>query len=344
MLRSAVLILLAVLLFASASESFGRPKTDVIALGNGDRITCEIKQLKRGKLKVKTDDMGTIDVKWEKIVALASSFYFRIETSEGRRLFGAMQLQDGDSLTVVGIRSWTSIPKRDVVEITPIETSFWSRFDGSLSFGFSYTKASHVAQVTFDWANLFRTERNLLDLKAKTIITDKGSSDGTARNVDVKLSYNRLLRPKWTGNTTAAFQRNDELALRRRLLLSLGMGANPVKTNSSLLLVTAGVAVSSEVAKDSTRSTESLEGVLSGSYSLFHYDSPKTEISTGITWYPSLTENERHRVDLDLKLRREIVKDFSFDISFYFSYDSKAPSGEGEKKDYGVVTSLGWSY
>lgn len=344
MFRPAVPILLAILLLATASECLGRPKTDVVVLGNGDRVTGEIKQLARGKLKVKTDDMGTVEIEWDKIASLEGNYYFRVETSDGRRLFGALHLEQGDSLTVVGGRVRTRLPKLRAVEITPIEASFWSRFDGSLSFGFSYTKASNVAQVTFDWTNLYRTERNLIDLKAKTIITDKGAENRTARNIDVKLGYNRLLRRKWTGNVSGLFQRNDELALKRRTLLSVGTGANPIKSNRSLLLATLGIAVSSEVAKDSTQSRESLEGVLTTSYSLFHYDSPKTEISTSITWFPSFTQSGRHRIDADLKLRRELLSDLFFDISLYVAYDSRAVSDEGEKDDFGVVTSLGWSY
>ena len=43
-----------------AAPGFARPKTDVVVLDNGDRITCEIKKLQRGKLTISTDASGTI--------------------------------------------------------------------------------------------------------------------------------------------------------------------------------------------------------------------------------------------------------------------------------------------
>lgn len=43
------------------------PKTDVVVLANGDRITCEIKTLARGRLTVKTDAFGTVSIKWDHV-------------------------------------------------------------------------------------------------------------------------------------------------------------------------------------------------------------------------------------------------------------------------------------
>ena len=49
------------------------------------------------------------------------------------------------------------------------------------------------------------------------------------------------------------------------------------------------------------------------------------------------------RGNLDVSLRREIISDLFFDISFYESYDSAPPSG-AETTDYGIVTSLGYKF
>ena len=86
------------------------------------------------------------------------------------------------------------------------------------------------------------------------------------------------------------------------------------------------------------------EGVLRASYSLFKYDSPKADISTSLNFFPSLTESDRYRLDFDVKIRKEMITDLFFDVSYYTNFDSKSPSGEGEKTVYGIVTSIGWSY
>ena len=63
--RAATLAALVVLL---ASTVFAQGKTDVVTLVNGDRITCEVSKLERGRLELKTDDIGTIYIEWDNVV------------------------------------------------------------------------------------------------------------------------------------------------------------------------------------------------------------------------------------------------------------------------------------
>jgi hypothetical protein len=346
MSRRAVTIFISTVLLLSADQAFARPKTDHVILKNGDRLTCEIKQLARGKLQVKTDDMGTIDIEWDEIAGLDSDFYFRVEDSHGLRLYGSIQITEGDEvLRIIGGMMVASLELSTVVEIFPIEKGFWARLDGSLSIGFSYTKASDVAQLTFDWANRFQTERNRYDFGAGAIVTSKSAEDSSlTRRYNVSFDYYRLLRSRWSGSGNAALERNDELSLQRRFLIGTGLGFSPIKTSHDILMFSLGIALNSELATGATTPTQSAEGVISGDYQRFRYDSPKTDIRTSLVFYPSLTESQRYRLAYKLKLRRELIKDFFFDIDFYTDYDSDAPSGEGEEYDYGIITSLGYTY
>ena len=346
MSRRAVTTIISIFLILSAGSASARPKTDHVLLKNGDRITCEIKQLARGKLKVKTDDMGTIDIEWDEIAGLDSDFYFRVEDSNGLRLYGSIQITEGEEvLRVIGGMMIASLELSTVVEIFPIETGFWDRLDGSLSIGFSYTKASEVAQLTFDWANRFSTEKNRYDFNAGAIVTETSAEDSAlTRRYDVTLAYYRLLRNRWTGSGNISFERNDELSLQRRIQPGVALGYSPIKTSHDILMFSLGIALNSELATGGTTPTQSAEGVISGNYQRFQYDSPKTDIRTGLDFYPSLTQSGRYRLSYKLKLRRELIKDFFFDIDFYTDYDSDAPSGEGEEYDYGIITSLGYTY
>src|SRR5262245_18487330 len=58
------------LLFIAASPAIAwasHGKVDRVTLTIGDRITCEIIRLVRGKLTVKTDALGTVSIEWNKI-------------------------------------------------------------------------------------------------------------------------------------------------------------------------------------------------------------------------------------------------------------------------------------
>ncbi len=50
------------------------------------------------------------------------------------------------------------------------------------------------------------------------------------------------------------------------------------------------------------------------------------------------------RGQFDARIRREIVDDLFLDLVLYSTYDSDPPSGTDVKSDYGVITSLGWSF
>ena len=52
----------------------------------------------------------------------------------------------------------------------------------------------------------------------------------------------------------------------------------------------------------------------------------------------------RFRADANVQMRIEIVKDFFFELGFYGNYDNQAKEEGGESYDYGVTTSLGYTF
>lgn len=338
----AIIALLTIVLAVAPAVS--RPKTDKIVMRNGDRLSVEIVELSRGKLRAKTDDIGTIDIEWDKIRSIASDFYFQVTTSDGDIYFGALDMKDG-VLRVVMLDEVAGLAQENVVDIDPIENTFLSRVDGSLSIGFDFTKASQVALFTFDWTNLYRGERHLGDFRANSVITDKREEKETTRRIDVLVGINRLLgRKKWFASGAVGYQRNDELGLRNRVIFSGGMGLSAVHSNHSLLRTSLGLAFNVEQSADSSQTAQSLEAIVSANYALFDYDSPKTDVTTKVELFPSLTESGRYRIEFDAKIRREVVTDFFVEFRYYTSADSKSPATGSWKSDYGIVMSLGWSY
>ena len=94
-----------------------------------------------------TDDAGTIYFEWDNVVALVSTTQFDVTTSDGRRFRHAIR-GTARTLVVNEAGGQVSLPMTDVTVIMPIGSSFWAKLDGSLDFGFSYTRSSHIAQLT----------------------------------------------------------------------------------------------------------------------------------------------------------------------------------------------------
>lgn len=334
------------LLLCATSLAQARPKIDTVWTDQGDRVICEILELTQGQLRVSTNDMGTFTIDWLHVSALHSRYFYRIEPREGGRFFGSLWLDSGSTTLVVHTESdRLSFSTWDVVEILPIEKGFWSRMDGALSLGFSYTKASEVAQLTFNWSNRYTMENDMVDLKASTIATSKGDTSEVSRNEDFSAAYYRLFGRKLNASVSAAFQRNDELGLKRRTIGTITGGVSPIRTNLHTLLLSVGVALNSELGTSDTSDTrQSGEGVFKANYSLFKYDSPKSNLDVIAAYYPSFTEEGRHRLDFNLNLSHELVSDFFLNLSYYTNLDSKPPTQDASKSDYGVVTSVSYTY
>jgi hypothetical protein len=319
-----------------------RAKTDLVFLNNGDRMTGEIKQLDRGILKLSTNDIGTLNIEWEDVDSLNSVYQFRVESSSGAKYFGAIFLTRPGMLEVVHRGQVEEAVQVDVVAITPLEASFWQQLDGSISVGFSYTKSNSLAQLTGDLYVRRRTPIRLFELDMSAIATAQESEESSQRN-DLSFTYDRLFEGALFVTTSAGTQTNDELGLDLRAQLSSGLGAKLIQSNHSDLLSSAGLSVNREWSGNSDGGYN-LEAFVSGRHSLFRYDYPKTDITSEITIYPSLTSWGRVRSELDISASREIVPDFTVTLSFYDSYDSNPLDPTAVTNDYGIVTSLGWTF
>jgi hypothetical protein len=321
---------------------FARAKTDIVFIGKADRITGEIKQMDRGILELKTDNIGTVNIEWEDVDSLNSVYQFRVEDQFGEKYFGAIFLTKAGVMQIIHGGTMETTPAAGVIAITPLETSFWQRLDGSVSLGFSYTKSNSLAQLTSDLNVRYRTPLRTLVLDASNIATSQADKETTQRQ-DISLTYNRLFESRWYALLAAGSQRNDELGLDLRLSIAPGLGLDLIQTNSNTLTATAGLSGNREWSANSD-GEYNLEAFAGVEHSVFRYDYPKTDITTDVTAYPSLTTSGRIRTEIDISASREVVKNLTLVITFYHSYDSKPVDPAANQTDYGLVTSLGWTF
>ena len=67
---------------SAAGTGTAAPKVDVIVIQNGTRVVGEIRSMSRGKLELKTDDMGTLQVEWGNVSEVTAPEYFEVEDDE----------------------------------------------------------------------------------------------------------------------------------------------------------------------------------------------------------------------------------------------------------------------
>ena len=343
MLVRAVLAFTAVILWAA--PAWAQPKTDVITLSNGDRITGEIVSLSRGRLELKTDDAGTIDIEWDNIARVETPRQFEVATSSGRRILGTLR-QTGDRVIVVVGPAGAEEASLSMIEITsilPIGASFWSQLDGSVDAGFSYTRSSGIAQATFNATTRLVRPAYVVQLIGSATLTEQ--ADGAERDdrSAMSFSYVRYRGRRWFFAGAGRLENNESLGLVLRSEVGGLVGQRLVNTNRAQFEVGAGLVVNDEQGVD-TDSTQNLEGVILVNASYYAYDRPKTNFDARFLYYPSLSNFGRQRIQIDSAVKRELWRDFFFSLSVYYSFDSAPPNPEASSNDTGVVTSIGWSY
>lgn len=321
-------------------------KTDLIYLKNGDRITGEVKTLERGRMMVKTDNIGTIYVEWEAVDRIVSDKTMEVELTDGRRVLGELKAT-GDAHTLAVERG--DLAERfdvdDVIAIDQVlvDRSFWQRLDGKVGLGLNYTKGSEVGQLFFTGNTKYRQPRSEYLLNWNTILTSNGTGQDSRRG-NVGGAFRRYFENRWFWTALANYDRNDELGIQGRVSGGGGGGRVLRQRKNSQIALVGGVVATRENTVAQGENDTNLEGIFVGDLAWFKFTVPKTDFRTTLTIWPSITDFGRVRGNLDATLGQHIFNaDFALDLTAYVTYDSRPPSG-GEREDYGVITSINYTF
>lgn len=330
------------LALAWAGPLSAQGKTDVVTLANGDRITGEVKKLERGRLEFSTDDAGTLYFEWDKLVSVVANRFVEVLTTSGERYLGSLVAGQPRTVTVSTGLGDVPLPMATVTSILPIGRSFWSKLDGSIDAGFTYTQSSGIAQLTLNSDTVYRKPASSFRFTASATQTRQRDSDDDDR-ATAEMSYLRYPWHRWFMFVTGRFENNRSLGLELRSQAGIAFGPRLVNSNRAQMAAGAGIVVNNEQGVD-VGATQNIEGLLLWRTSYFTYDRPRTNLDLAVQYYPSLSDPGRNRVQLDAAVKREFFKDFFAALSLYNTFDSRPPNPDAEKNDIGVVVSFGWSY
>ena len=326
-----------------AATPLSAQKVDTVVIRNGDRIVGEIKALDRGALTYKTDDVGILTIKWDKIDRIVSPRYFEVEDQSGRRFYGNLQPSEADGRMVVAVSSFVdTLDIVRVIRIYPIGRSFLERVDGHLNLAASFQRANRLRDISVDFEAEHRTQVRLTKLQSNIYFQAQEGADATSRN-SIALSQLRMLKDRWLLTAAGQLQQNEELGLALRGLLAAGGGRFLSQSNRSEVQVLSGLAYTNERFYGSS-ATSNLELLLSGQANYYRRDSPKTTLESTLTFYPSITDFGRVRTELDASISHEFIKDFNVGLTVFDNFDSRPPAASASKNDFGVTFLVGWMF
>ncbi|UCG85886.1 MAG: DUF481 domain-containing protein [Gemmatimonadota bacterium] len=324
--------------------SVNAQKTDVIILVNGDHVTGEIKKLEQGRLEYSTDDMGTLWVKWDKIVRITSRHFFQVETSSGDRYYGTIEEPTDSGTMVVQLIERYTLPLISVVNINPIRQTIWSGLDGYVDLGLDFKRARKFFNLETAAEVRYRGRKWGFRLKGTTYFQSQEDVPDNVERHSAWLQVERFMAHRWSVALGSEWSSDTDKDLDLRSEFGLSVIWTTVQTNSSLLRLSAGVNVNREKFTGSDTASVSAEAVLGGDFLAFRFDSPKLDANTSLNAYPSVTDLGRLRLEFDARFSYELLKDFTVALTFYNSFDSRPGSDVARKNTFGVTFSLGYKF
>jgi uncharacterized protein DUF481 len=325
-------------------------RTDILVLKNGDQVQGEIKLLNNGVLTFKTDDIGTLSVKWKDVIKLKSTNTFELIKRNGRVIYGSLDTTNRDFMIVlVYPDSRDTLSLFNLIKITQLRNTFFRRLSGNIGVGGSYTKGSDILKFNSSLSLKYRSKHDELILSNSSHITLQGFNKNTnleeeiTQKLDARFSYLHYFDRSWYFITYTGAEQNTEIAIKARLLLG-GGGGKIVFQNFLHKLGTSVSLVANNETKTDGSSTNNLEFAFRFDYSIYKHSRPKILLNTDFTAYPSFSNLGRFRYDGNLTADLELVKDFSISISFYTNFDNQGESESTSNFDWGFNTGLAYKF
>jgi hypothetical protein len=346
---------------AFTAPLFGREKTDVLVMKNGDRMTCQIKGLQAGVLYVSFDYIdGTASVEWSKVAHLESKELFIVKTEDGSVYTGRLNTAETPVGRPVKIQvvetpevgtSEVGTSEKEVVLDSPqivsiVETSdkFWRRFNGELSFGVIYSKGNDSTQYTLGSQTIYLRERWSAEANLDSTLSSSTGTTASTRNSLGLIGGHLLPWNKYFYAGLCNFLQSSTQGITLQTTVGGGLGRYLKNTNRSKISVLGGLSWQSTNYQPSLVpvSTQNLiAAVIFAQVNAFRFN--KTNLNVRATLFPALSEPGRFRFNTNATYYIKLISNLSWNVSFYDSWDSRPPSGFAGS-DYGTSSGLSWTF
>jgi hypothetical protein len=188
-------------------------------------------------LTVKTDPMGTLDIKWPDVARITSIHIFKLQDTQGNIYVGSLETATEEwRINISGLQATVALDHLSVVQIQELEGDWWRRFSGSLDLGYTFTKASEITQFNFAGDLMYRTRKYSGQLEySSTLGKSQGETDADRKLLTI--AGTRDFSGKWLAYSQMSFEHNLELQLDRRFSFNAGRIRDRSNNNSIITVV-----------------------------------------------------------------------------------------------------------
>jgi len=343
-LRVSILSALAVF----AAPVAARPKTDVIVMSNGDRITGEIKGLNAGVLRVDLDYVdGTISLQWLKVARVESSQLFIVQAQDGSLYTGTL-FTSPDETSKIQVAEPDEPPavleQRRIVRLEETSERFFRRWSGEISLGLVYSKGNNSTQNTVGAVVEYQRERWGLAAAYDSNLSSNSSSATSTRNQWDLTGYRLLPWKNYYYGGIGSFMQGSVQGISLQSTVGGGLGRYFKNTNRARISVLGGLAwqnVDYQQSISTAPSQQSAAGLIATDTRIFLFK--KTNLSVRAYLVPSFTDKGRIRFNTNASYYLKLFKNLSWNVSFYGNWDTRPPLNFAGS-DYGYSVGMKWTF
>ena len=335
----------------SATPVTAGPKTDILYMTNGDRLTCEIKSLSAGSLQVSLDYVdGTIAVNWSNVARMESTKLFIIRVRDGGAYTGTVSVarsaEDSAPSIVVteAVGDSVTLGKREIVHVTQTSDNFWRRFYVDISSGFIYTKGNQTTQYNIGSTIQYTRERWGAQLSANSSLSSSSGSTASTREQLGLAGLHLAHWRNWFYSGSGTLLQSSEQSISLQTTLSGGMGRYLANTGTVTWTLAGGLAWQN-TQYDQSLSAQTPEDILAVTLGmgLKVVTFKKTNLVFSTNLLPALSEPGRIFLNANATYYLKIFGDLTLNLSAYGNFDSRPPENLSGS-DYGFSSGLGWSF
>jgi len=336
-----------------ASFAFARPKTDVLFMTNGDRLTCEVKRLEGGILDIGLDYVdGSISVAWEKVARIESSYLFVVQLTDGSTFAGTVikpEALAGAAQTLlireVGNVEPTEVPQDEVARMDQASASFLNRFNGGVTLGSQFAKGNNTTQYNFTSDLGYEETKWSAKIRYSSNLSSSTGTDPATRN-QLDLSGFHLARRKnvfYAGS--GGFLQSSVQGIQNQVSAGGGLGMFIKNTPQTRLSLLGGLGVQSTHYTSTAGVTDTDQNlaiaIFSSTFEIFKFK--KTHLQATGTVSPALNDLGRVFGKTNVSYYLDLFGKFDLNLSFYGNWDSRPPEGF-QKSDYGTSTGISYTF
>ena len=359
-----------------ATNAWSHAKTDVITVANGDQITGAVNEMTAGKLSLGTSYAGTVKIKWREVRQIDSRYVYEVRLDDGERIYGRFAANDiPNQLSFRSGGKDRQLEIDDIVEVRSNEEELADKLDLQLST--TINADPHNQSLTLQANGSYDVRGGKTRFLArvndtKTIAGEGENREETTSNAS-KISPSReFWRERGTAQSfrlfTAEYSTNDDLGIRHRGSMGLGVGRYLINNLGNELNVSTGLQATQErrlscdgnqrrgdltvdtipIDPDNANyeTCEAAEMFFNVSWHLYSFESLDMDLSVIGNAYPSLSDWGRVRGDMNVQISWELFDNFYWTVTARTELDTAGDRDDAllSKSDYDLTTGVTWKY